>query len=143
MLVLRSSEIFVCRSVFGQGLGGSLTGDRNMVNVGDCILKRHCSGINERLTIVNKAVIATETFKKAWVYESCRAEPSTRHVETGYVTTANGANIRDHRVGRDAIRQRRSRTLVDHKGRFLNICPPKFDLAAPSPVQLLQHKVHK
>ncbi|KAJ0533413.1 hypothetical protein HanIR_Chr09g0408101 [Helianthus annuus] len=99
------------------GLGGSLTRDQKRISVGDCILKRHCSGINQRLTIVNKAVIATETFKKARVYESCRAaEPSTRHMETGYVTAATGANICDlHRVSRDAIRQKRSRTLVDHK----------------------------
>ncbi|KAJ0892382.1 hypothetical protein HanPSC8_Chr09g0365181 [Helianthus annuus] len=126
------------------GLGGSLTRDQKRISVGDCILKRHCSGINQRLTIVNKAVIATETFKKARVYESCRAaEPSTRHMETGYVTAATGANICDlHRVSRDAIRQKRSRTLVDHKGRCLNIYPPKFGLASPSPVQLL-HKVHK
>ncbi|KAJ0752754.1 hypothetical protein HanPI659440_Chr09g0327921 [Helianthus annuus] len=147
MLVLLSSEISVCRSVFGQvspGLGGSLTRDQKRISVGDCILKRHCSGINQRLTIVNKAVIATETFKKARVYESCRAEPSTRHMETGYVTAATGANICDlHRVSRDAIRQKRSRTLVDHKGRCLNIYPPKFGLASPSPVQLLLHKVHK
>ncbi|MFS7968133.1 hypothetical protein Hanom_Chr09g00793911 [Helianthus anomalus] len=136
MLLLNEFDIYL-------GFRGSLKRDRKRVSVGDCIPKRHCSGINQRLTIVNKAVTETKTFKKVRVYESCRVEPSTRHMETGYVTAATSANIRDlHRVSRDAIRQRKSRTLVDYKGRCLKICPPKFGLASPSPVQLL-HKVHK
>ncbi|KAH7857101.1 hypothetical protein Vadar_009008 [Vaccinium darrowii] len=78
------------------------------------VLKRDAVAVNQRLPVVNEAVVVTEAFEDAGVDETGGAEPAAAEVDAGDVT-AGDTDVHDfNRVGWDAVWEGWCRALVNH-----------------------------
>ncbi|KAK9040112.1 hypothetical protein V6N11_015290 [Hibiscus sabdariffa] len=88
--------------------------DRERVKVGVGILKRECPTVDQRLAIVDKAVVVAKASERFGVDEPSGAEPATVQVNSPDVA-AGDTDVHDlDSVGRNAIGEWRSCSLVDH-----------------------------
>ncbi|CAK9186944.1 unnamed protein product, partial [Ilex paraguariensis] len=93
-------------------------GNKEWVTEGVGVLKRNGAAMDERLAVIDKAIVEAEALEDLRVDEAGGAERATVEVDAGDVT-AGGAHVRDlHRICGYAVGKGRCGALVYNDIRF-------------------------
>lgn len=106
-------------------------GNRHRVKKSIGVLEFESTAINQRLTIIQEAVIVTEALQDLMVHEMGRAKPAAAEVNIRYVAPSCTGVYDFNSVCWDAIRRKGSGSLSDD-----NIC--RRTLLPPRSVWLLR-----